>query len=368
MAINTTIKARAVIFAGGIGTRMWPVSRTTYPKQFEKIINNKSTIELTIDHLRPEFAWEDIYISTNILYVDIIRRQLPKIPQANIIGEPARRDVAPAVGYSMAIMERLGAEPVVILWSDHIRNKPQVFKKIIKTGVEFINKNPEKFLFVGQKPRFANQNLGWIEIGKTREIFKGFKIYNFNGLVYQPDKDLAEKFYKSKRHFWNPGYWVVKPSLVMQQYKKFAPDMFKKLLELADSYGLKDHKKTLNEIYPSLEKISFDKAILEKLEFKKGAVMVADMGWSDVGTWQALKETLQKNPEENVCYGKTYSLKTINSLVYNYTPKLIATVGLKDTAVVVTSDVILVCNENCMSEIKTLVEILGKNNKYKKYT
>lgn len=368
MAQIQTLEAKAVIFAGGVGTRMWPASRTNFPKQFEKIINNKSTIQLTVDHLRPEFDWKDIYISTNTNYVNIIRKQLSKIPKENIIGEPVRRDVAPAVGYLMAILEKLGDKPTLILWSDHVRKNLREFKKMIKVGQEFINQNPNKFLFVGEKPRFATSNLGWIEIGTKRETIDGMEIFDFKTLKYQPDELLAQKFFSSKKYFWNPGYWAVKPSFVMQQYQKFQPQMYDKLKQLVDSFGKPEHKKILGKIYPTLDKISFDNAILEKLEPEKGVVLVANMGWSDVGTWQALKEVLQKKQTDNITHGETFAYNSENNLIYNYSSKMVTCIGLKSKVVVVTNDVILVCDQNSMGEIKKVVEVFEKDNRYKKYT
>ena len=367
MAKTPEIKANAVIFAGGVGTRMWPVSRKSWPKQFEKIINGKSTIQLTVDHLRPEFSYENIFVSTNVKYKDIIRKQLSSVPRENIIGEPERRDVAPAVGYLMAIFEKLGDRPTVILWSDHIRRNLPIFKNVLKTGVEFINKNPNKFLFVGEKPRFANQNLGWIEAGKFLKTENNLKIYQFKNLKYRPDLSLAQKFFKSGKSFWNPGYWVVKPSFVLEQYKRFKPEMYKKFIKLAQTFGKKNHKEELEKIYPTLEKISFDNAILEKLEPEKGVVVAADMGWSDVGTWQALKEALQKNQKDNLTNGNVYAHKSENNILYNYTPQLIAAVGVKNLVVVATKDVILVADQESMKQIKEVVEIFEKDKKLNKY-
>lgn len=367
MATNSA-RSRAVIFAGGVGTRMWPVSRVNFPKQFEKIIDKKSTIQLTVEHLRPEFSWENIFISTNYHYLKIIQRQLPKIPRQNIIGEPVRRDVAPAVGYLMAILSKLGDEPAVILWSDHIRNKLKTFKKVLRAGEKFIESNPEKFLFVGEKPRFANQNLGWIKVGRYRRKRDGLKIFAFQSIKYRPDTALVKKFFESKKYYWNPGYWFVKPSFVLTQYKRFQPIMYKKLVKLVDSFGKNEHQKILQKIYPTLEKISFDNAILEKLEPEFGEVIVADMGWSDVGTWQALKEALQKDKRENVVWGDNFAYKSENSLVYNYTSSLVTTVGVEGLVVVATDDVVLVTSQDSMAEIKELVELFKQNKRYKKYT
>jgi mannose-1-phosphate guanylyltransferase len=355
MAKTSTMKA--VIFAGGVGTRMWPLSRKKTPKQFEKIVGNKSTLQLTVDRLRPEFSFKDIYISTGIKYKPLIKKQLTRIPKKNFVGEPVMKDVAPAVGYLMAILAKKSPDaPVVILWSDHLMKYVKRFKKIILEGGEYIRKNPDKFLFIGQKPRFANQNLGWIEYGKQIAQLDGFAIREFKDWHYRPDQTTADKYFKSGKHAWNPGYFVVNPVTVMDKYKQYVPKMYKKLVELQKSYGTLRHKSKLNKIYPTFKKISFDDAILMKVPAKQAVVVTADLGWSDIGTWEALKEALQPKSGENLTKGKVVAFGTKNSLVYGYTDQLIATIDLKDMIVVTTDDAILVCPQKSIPNIKKMLK------------
>lgn len=362
------IEMKAVIFAGGVGTRMWPLSRERTPKQFERVIDNKSTLQLTIERLRPDFAWKDIYISTGARYISIVKKQLPKVPSSNIIGEPEMRDVAGAVGYLSAIIAKtLPDEPFVILWSDHLMEKVDVFRKVLRVGGEFIRRNKDKFLFIGQKPRFANQNLGWIETGKQVEKIDGFNIYQFKSWKYRPNIQLARQFFKSSHHVWNPGYWIVTPRFVLEQYRRFMPVMYKKIIKLQQSFGTKEHKKQLEKIYPTFEKISFDDAILEKLEPKKAVVLAADFGWSDIGTWQALKEALQKSAIDNVTKGKVFLYEAEDNLVYNYTNQLITAIEVNGLVVVNTDDVLLICSKESMKSIKKVVNKF-KQSKYKRFT
>ncbi len=364
------LNMKAVIFAGGIGTRLWPLSREQTPKQFEKMINGKSTLQLTIDRLRPEFPWENIYISTGKRYKNIVAKQLPQIPAKNIIGEPVRRDLAGAVGYMSAIVAKKSPDdPFVILWSDHVMEKVAKFKHILQAGGEFISKNKNKFLFLGHKPRFANQNLGWIEMGKQIEKINGFAIHKFKSWKYRPNIQLARQFYKSGHHVWNPGYWVVTPGFVLEQYKKFMPQMYKKLLNLQTSFGTSTHEAELEKVYPTFEKISFDDAILEKLEQDKAVVLPADFGWADVGTWQALKEAQQKGIKDNVTKGEVYLEGCEDCLVHNQGGKqLVVGADLSELVIVNTKDVLLVCSKESMKTIKTIVSKFKENKKYKKYT
>ena len=359
---------KAVIFAGGSGTRMWPVSRKASPKQFETLIGDKSTLQLAVDRLRPEFDWNDIYISTGAEYAHIIRRQVPLLPESNLIAEPQMRDVAAAVGYVSAIFAKTQPDhPFIILWSDHLVAKLDVFKHIINHGFDYINRHPDKILFIAQKARFANQNLGWIETGKVVDQLDNLNIHEFKSWHYRPSLQEARVFFNRSNFSWNPGYFIATPSFLLGQYQQFMPDMYQQLMVLQQNYGTAAHTQKLNAVYPKLEKIHFDKAILERLRPEQAVVVSADMGWSDIGTWEALKEALQQHPQENITKGKVLNHQTKNSLIYNYTDKFVATLDLEGMLVVVTSDVIMVCPQESVPDIKKVIEELEATGN-KQYT
>lgn len=361
-------KLRVVIFAGGVGTRMWPLSRKSTPKQFEKIIGNDSTLQLAVSRLVPEVAYEDIYISTGQQYVELVRRQLPQIPEHNVIGEPEMRDVAPAVGYLMSILAQEDPDgPVAILWSDHLVKEVDKFKAAILAGAKYLASHPNVFVFLGQKPRFANQNLGWIEYGEEIEQVDGVPVRRFVSWHYRPDLEVAKRYFADGKHSWNPGYFVVCPRFVLSQYQVHAPSMYQKLLKLGESYGQPTHQALLQEIYPTLDKISFDDAVVTKTNPEQAVVLSVDLGWSDVGTWDALKEALQQDPAANLTLGNTELHQTKNSLVYSYTDQLVATVGMDDVVVVTTPDVVLVTKQDKIPEIKKMLEKFVGTDK-EKYT
>lgn len=347
---------KAVIFAGGVGTRMWPLSRKKSPKQFEKIIGDKSTLQLAVERLRPEFKWEDIYISTGETYVKLIRAQVPNVPKDNIIAEPEMRDVAPAVGYVAGILAKDNPhEPFAILWSDHLIKNVDVFKKILRVGGSYITKHQNKILFIGQKARFPNQNLGWIKHGSQTTSVEGIKIHKFKSWHYRPSIQLARKYVKDSHYSWNPGYFIATPKFILEQFKRFMPDMSDALVKLHQSVGTKGHGQLMNRLYPKLEKISFDSAILERLEPQRAVVMTTDMGWSDIGAWEAFKEALQSKKSDNITHGKVFTHNSRDSLIYNYTNKLVTTIDLDGMLVIITEDVILVCPQESVPEIKKVV-------------
>ncbi len=351
---------KAVIFAGGVGTRLWPLSRKKSPKQFEKVFGDKSTLQLAAERLTPDFSWDDIYVSTGQAYVPIVQKQLSNLPPDHVIGEPEMRDVGPAVGFITALLfHQSPDEPMVILWSDHLVKQEELFRKILKTAGEVIAKNPDKIVFVSQKPRFPSVNLGWIDYGQEVLTKNGIAFHAFVDFQYRPDEETAKKYFTSGHHAWNLGYFVTTPRYLWKQYQRFAPNLYTGLERIANTWHTDRFIETLGSIYPTLEKISFDNAILEKLDPSDALVVSENIEWSDVGAWEALKEALEESKDKNVTQGKVLINDTTDSLIYNYTDQMLVTIDLEDVLVVNTNDVLLVCKKSSVPKIKKLVERLS---------
>lgn len=351
---------KIVIFAGGVGTRLWPLSRKNAPKQFEKIVGDKSTLQLAAGRLLPTFSYRDMYVATGIKYKDAILAQLPQVPRDNFIFEPAVRDVGPAVGLAMTILSKEDPNaPVGIIWSDHFVKKERRFREVLTFAKKLIEeKGGNTIVFIGQRARFANQNLGWIEFGDEASETRGTKIFHFKKLIYRPSLSDAEKFLESGSYAWNPGYFVTTPGYLLAQYEKFAPGIYKGLMKIRDAVGTESYERVLNEVYPTLEKISFDDAILHNLDPKNAYVIAADLSWSDVGAWEALKEALETKVSENVTRGKTLITDSQDNLIFNYTDQLVVGIDLGEMLVINTDDVLLVCSKKSVPKIKKIVESL----------
>ncbi len=346
---------KAVIFAGGVGTRLWPLSRKKSPKQFEKVVGDKSTLQLAVDRLLPEFKPEDIYISTGAAYVDMVAQQLNFIPRENIIGESAKKDVGPAVALIMGhLAQKFPNEPVVILWSDHLVKHVDKFKNIVIKASELIKSEPNKIVFIGHKPRFASENLGWIETGEEVLSKEDVKFRSFAGFKYRPDKELAQKYFTNGNYCWNLGYFVTTPKFIYSLFERFAPTIHKVTEKIVSQ---EDFAAAVTKFYPEMPEINFDNAVLEQLDKEFAYVVVEDIGWSDVGAWEALKEALEQKREDNIIKGKVMLEDSVDNLVYNYDgKKLIVGVDLSDLLVVNTDDVLLVAKKSSVPKIKKLVE------------
>lgn len=355
---------KILIFAGGIGTRMWPLSRKSFPKQFIKMFDGKSTLELAVNRVK-SFGYENIYISTLDKYVPLTQKYLPKIPTKNIIGEPALRNVAPAIGYNLIRLRTAGySGPIAILWADHLVKDNKVFLETIKEAEKTSTKYPEKIIFVGKKPRFANNNLGWIHFGKKI----GKDSFEYKDWVYKPTTERCKEIFESGEWFWNTGYFIMDINFGLHLYEKYQLEMYKKLCTIEKSVGTKNEKAVISRIYPTLEKIHFDNAIAIKVKPSEAIVLKTKMEWSDPGTLYALKEALSPKERYNLSIGNVIERDTTNSLLVNEEKsKILVSLGVKDMAIVNTKDVTLVLPKEKVKEISELLKDFEKNEKLRKY-
>jgi mannose-1-phosphate guanylyltransferase len=360
---------KIVMFAGGSGTRFWPLSREKFPKQFKPLIGEKSTFQVHTENYIKQFGIGNILISTTETLSSTVKQLLPEMPLGNIITEPVRRDLGPAVGLVMLKLAKLGSgdEPTAIVWSDSTIENVDTYFNALKMGDEMLNLDPKQLIFLGEEPKFANENLGWIELGPQVSKTGDLAIHEKKSFVYRPKLDAAKKFFESKTHLWNTGYFMTTPNFVLEEYKKQKPEMYEKLELINQTLDTNKEFETIQKIYPELESISFDNAILEGLEKEKTKVISGNFKWADPGTLYALKQYLQTSHEENVNKGLVYNYKTTDSLVYNEVPnQLIATIGLEGFIIVNTPDALLVCPKDQIPEIKNMLKKF-EDTDYKKY-
>ncbi|MBU1970235.1 hypothetical protein KJ605_00430 [Patescibacteria group bacterium] len=350
---------KIIIFAGGVGSRLWPLSRKSLPKQFIKMFDGKSTLQLAVERIKADFGRENISISTNEQYVSMVKAELPEIPVSNIVGEPERRDLAPAVGLNLMRLKKQGySGAVALLWADHLVRRIDEFVQVLKRAEVYCQKNPQKVVFVAEKPRFPNNNLGWINIGKKLDE----NTFEFLGWKYKPEMRSCQKMFASGKWLWNPGYLVEDLDNALELYKKHQPEMYAGLQEIYKWIGTQNEVKTMAKIYPRLPKISHDNAIAEKIPKGQAVVFAVNMGWSDPGTLYALKEALVSKESDNLECGLTSTVDCRDSLIYNLEDsKLVAGIGLDGMVVVNTKDAVLVVPKDKVLQVSKLVDSLGKD-------
>ncbi|MBU2524102.1 NTP transferase domain-containing protein [Patescibacteria group bacterium] len=348
---------KAVILAGGSGSRLWPVSTDKLPKQFHSLVSNKTLLQETynrLNFLKPE----DIYVATNKDYVDLVKEQIANIQDDHIIAEPGMRDTAPCIGYAATILAKKTSENEVmcIIYADHLIQDTKEFQKKLKIAADQAKK--EKTLnIIEVKAKFPNVNLGYVKIDKLDKTIDDVQIYKFAGFREKPDLETAKKFVNSFNYLWNTGYYVWRIDSILSEFKKHAPDLYSKLMKIKEGLGTDNEKQITKEHYNACNKISIDFAIMEKVNHNNVRIIPADLGWSDIGTWESLYKELPKNKDGNVEKGGFIKDNCKNSLLYNYeNGKKIAVIDLEDIAVINTKDGLIICPRKSSHKVKDIVK------------
>ncbi|MCA9949608.1 MAG: mannose-1-phosphate guanylyltransferase [Anaerolineales bacterium] len=358
---------KIVIFAGGSGRRLWPISRQKSPKQFEPILGDKSTLQLAVDRVFTTYGADNIFLSTNELYKHIVREQLPAIDPTHVIGEPTRRDLAAAVGLAMAHLvatdPSAAEEPVAIIWGDSYLEEVPKFLHLLAIAEELLRDPNNDILFIGETPRFPNENLGWLALGDQLGQFDATPYYQYTSLTYRPALDVCQKMFAANSHVWNTGYFVTTPGFVQEMYALYQPTMWEKLSAIQTTIGKSDYPATLRAIYPTIESISFDDAVLTHVLPDRAIVLHGALGWSDPGSLYALKEAINPDPHSTVTLGNVIIENSQDSLVYNYQDdKLLVAIGLDGMIVVNTEDAVLVVHKDHIPLVKNVVNGLEGTN------
>lgn len=349
-------KDYCIIMAGGVGSRFWPLSRTSNPKQFLDILGiGKSLLQQTFDRFSKLIPTENIYIVSNAEYSDIIREQIPEIPVENILLEPYRRNTAPCIAYaSYRIKVKDPEARMVVAPSDHLILKEEAFLKVVKDGLNFVGEH-DNLLTIGIQPNRPETGYGYIQVDSNHIIKNNDLVFNkVKTFTEKPDIKLAKVFLESGEFFWNSGIFFWSVESILSSLKEFLPDINKSFSEGIDLYGTDREADFIQETYSGCKNISIDYGIMEKAE--NVYVLTADFGWSDLGTWGSLYEHKEKDEEENVTIGDTVFLyDTRDSIINSTNKRLVVIQGMQDFIVVDSDDVLLICKKDQEQRIKSFV-------------
>lgn len=283
---------KAVILAGGGGTRLHPLSTPERPKQFLDLVSDVTMLEETIDRLdflKPE----DIYIAINKMHLGLTKELCPQIPEKNIIIEPDLRDTASCIGFAAAIIEkRHPGEIMAVIYADHIIKNKEEFQEKLHVANDLANEGYLNIIEVTATE--PNTNYGYVKLGNLFKKIDQTEVYELDSFTEKPDLETAKKFIEEGNYLWNTGIYVWKTNTLLDNFKKHQPDTHDKLSIMMNSYDTEDQEKVINDHYPTLTKISIDYAIMEKVDPKEVRIIKADLGWTDIGNFEALYEELEK--------------------------------------------------------------------------
>lgn len=359
---------KIVLFCGGTGTRMWPASRQTKPKQFQPLVGTQSMFQQAVERIKKGFPIKDVFVITGRQYIGHVAAQAPDLPLENIIIEPEMRDTTAAVGFAAAVLDKKFGNPIVAsLWAaDHLVRNDDVFIKALKHAYEYV-KETSKMVSVDVKPTYPNVHVGYIQVGKMIKKLDGLAIFEYVRQIEKPDLKLAKKLTSSWEYLWHAGYKVWHAKQMLALYQKFTPQIYQGLAKIQNAWGGDFQDEIIRKVYPKFKKISVDFAIFEKIDPNEMVVISADLGWSDIGAWNVLKEELAENHKDNVISGEVFDIGSQDCLIYaTCENKVVATLGLDGLIVVDTPDGLLVSSKDRISEIKKIIEKLkvAKKEKY----
>lgn len=353
------LNTKVLIMCGGKGTRMWPISNVGHPKQFEELLGKKSMFRQTVERVLKGFKADDIFVATSKSFVRHLRDQAPEIPEENFILEPAMRDNLGAIGLATAVINHRYPDSVmVILWgADHIVNNVTEFLSALKTAAGLAYEH-RVIVHVDSRPTYPSVHNGWIKIGNLIKTVGKHEIYEFIQQVEKPNEETARQFFHSKLYLIHVGYMATRPELLLEYYKRYAPDAYSVIETIQPTIGTPRFLETLAREYQKFEKVAIDYGLFEKLPPKSQWEIPADMGWIDVGTWELLYYGMPKDQSGNVVIGKARLLDTKNSLIISKDIGIIGVIGLADMIVVDTEEGLLVCPLHEAPKVKQLYEEL----------
>ena len=353
------MKTSVIIMAGGIGERLWPLSREKKPKQFLKIIDNKSLIEQTIDRaLQITEEENNIFIVTGKRYKEAFNTYIPNFKKENIIYEPIGRDTAAAVALGvLTVKEKIGNSNVVIIPADPIIKEENIFVNTIKEAIEATIKT-KNIVVVGIKPTRAETGYGYIKLDKNIKANE----YIVHKFVEKPDLENAKKFLADGSYLWNSGMFIWDSENILNSINKFMPDTFNKVNEALKNINNED--KAL-EIFNSIDKISFDFGVMEKLE--DIICIKSEFFWDDLGAFSALGRIYNKDENNNVVIGQVYIKNSSNNIIINDDDDLLTLNGINNLTVVKSNGVVLMYPNNEDSKIKEILKDIREKNELNKY-
>ncbi len=370
------LSAHAVILAGGRGTRFWPRSRTRTPKQLISIVGKTTMLQQTVTRLRPLIPPNRIWTVTNAEQATALRKQLPPSARERVLTEPLGRNTAAAIALAAVHVRHAakGDALMAVLPADHYIAQQERYRQIVGTALE-VARDQGRMVVLGIPPTRPETGFGYIERKEQPFSVNGFQVFPVRRFTEKPVLAVAREYVAAGIYQWNAGMFFWRVFAFLDALKEFLPKTYDALESLSTHIGKRSYQSQLNNIYPKLENISVDYAILEKAASatesasstagKRGAsaetghvfVIPAEIGWSDIGSWAAVYELLAKHPGENILAGKGQTLDAEGNFLWS-PGKFVAAIGIRDLVVVETPDALLICPRDRAQDVGKIIKFL----------
>ena len=345
-----------VIMAGGIGSRFWPMSTKERPKQFIDVLGcGRTLIQLTADRFAGICPKENVWVVTSERYADLVREQLPEVPEENILREPCRRNTAPCIAYvSWKIKARNSRANVVVTPSDHVVMNVAEFQRVIQASLAFTSGN-DAILTLGMKPTRPETGYGYIQADLSAPSVANREVFRVDSFKEKPDVETAEQYIKRKNYLWNAGIFVWNVNTIVNAFRLWQPEIAEVFEPLLPIFYTAAEQESIDRLFPTCPNISVDYAILEKAD--EIFVFPADFGWSDLGTWGSLHSQLEKDLSGNVAIGPDVTLyESRGCIVHAAQEKKVVVIGLDGYIVAEDGRQLLICKLSDEQRIKEFSE------------
>lgn len=350
----------AVVMAGGVGTRFWPRSREKSPKQLLEIIGKGTMLQNTIRRLAPEIPPERTFVVTNRLQKAMVMKQMPALPEENVIDEPVGRNTAPCIGLVALHVRRIAPDAVMLVSpSDHIIHDDAEFLRVVDVAVDVAYQS-QSLLTIGITPTRPETGYGYIQIYNEAGEHNPYLtrgVMRVKTFAEKPNLSTAQRFLASGDFLWNSGMFVWRVDTILREIQKNLPDLFAELMKIDEAIGTPQYQQTLETVYGMIRGISIDYGVMEKSEHVY--VIPGKFGWNDLGSWDEVARLAGKDTNENTITGTVIQKDTRNTYIYS-PDRVVATVGIEDLIVVNTGDALLICKKGRSQDVKEICDYLKR--------
>lgn len=348
-----------VILAGGSGTRLWPLSTPSFPKQFLPLPNGNSMIQETLARVATMCTPTESWVITGRSMAELVHEHLPGLPRANVLGEPMGRNSAPAIAWTAATIARRDPEAVmVILSADQVISNVQAFRQALSLAYKVANEG--QLVVLGIKPTAPETGFGYIRY--TTPLSAGYDHQAFAGdsFVEKPDRATAQSYLDDGNYVWNAGIFIWQVKTILRELRSHLPELMKKIDQIVAATGTSREQEVLSEVWPTIQGVSIDYGIMEAVNHF--AVIPADIGWNDVGNWEQYGALYPASTNKVRSVGHHEDLSSQNIFVYNTSSRPVFTIGLENVVVIEMEDKTVICHHDTIQSVKVIAEKENKKN------